>query len=121
MNQLVSSSINDPQIKPLIGDLLAYLRKDGPIRTLNDSLILDFGVLLEHLDASSCDYLFECLTHSILDSEHGKQYSYKNKLKIADLILKHFNYKDTRDIVLSVTKSLAQGKFCKRVLVIACS
>jgi hypothetical protein len=110
---LLTSKIEDPSIKPLIGDLLTALGKDGPVKNLNDSLILDFGVLLDHLEISSCHYLFDCLTNSILDSDSGKQYNNKMKLRIVELILKHFNFRDTREIVLSVTKSLVHGKFCK--------
>lgn len=93
--------------------MLTTLSRDGPIWNLNESLILDFGVLLDHLEISSCPYLFDCLTHSIIDSEPGRQYNNKMKLRIVELILKHFNFRDTREIVLSVTKNLVQGKFCK--------
>ena len=69
--------------------------KDGPIRTLNDSLIQDFNIILEHLEPRKCEYIYDSIKHSII-SESDKHYSNKVRFRLVEILLKHFTYKDTK-------------------------
>ena len=64
----VVSSQHIPSSEPLweyirdaVGDILTSQRLDGPLKSVNDFLVQEFQVILEHLPIEKCDYIFECL------------------------------------------------------------
>ena len=61
---------------------------------------------------SQCEYIYDCIAESISE-DTGKHYNTKVKLKLIELILKNFNYKDNSEIVKTLAKSLVDSKYCK--------
>ena len=100
------------QIHDQIADLLTSKKLGQPIRSLNDSLISDFKIILSSLPMSQCEYIYDCIAESISE-DTGKHYNTKVKLKLIELILKNFNYKDNSEIVKTLAKSLVDSKYCK--------
>jgi hypothetical protein len=82
-------------IKDGIIEILTQDKLGGPVRNINESMIADFTTILDHLPAEKCEYIYQCIAESVNDEQtSGKHYNSRTKLKLAEIIGKHYNYKD---------------------------
>ena len=72
---------------------------------------------MDHMPAERCEFIHECIKESINEEGggvgKGKSYNNKTKMKLADIVCRHFNYKDNQVLLTRLMKGLVQFKFCK--------
>ena len=109
------SPVDEPAqeiLNDAVTELLNSKKLGGVIRNLNESMIFDFQTILDNLPVEKCEYIYDCINESI-NEDSGKHYSYKMKLKLAEIVCKHFNYKNNKDLLMKLMKTLISFKYCK--------
>lgn len=82
--------------------IFSSTKLQGPLNSLNEGIVADFGIILENFPIDKCDYIFDSINNSLADNNGNKPgakpyYPNKNKIKISDLLTKHFYFRDNRE------------------------